>query len=120
MRWTDMSEKEIIKAWAAEEYTEGIREEYLPQPDACRGSYWTDFDNGGNIVEYDFGTVPEFKGMLEKEFQEGFFKELILPLAVAAFKEREIIQLDAGRPDNEQDVKKNTDGFSIPEFVYVF
>ena len=31
MRWTDMGEKEMIKAWAAEEYAEGFKEGYLPQ-----------------------------------------------------------------------------------------
>ena len=74
MRWTDMGEKEMIKAWAAEEYAEGVKEGYLPQPDASKESYWTDFDNGGNIAEYDFSSVPELLALLKLELTEGYQK----------------------------------------------
>jgi hypothetical protein len=120
MRWTDMDEKEMIKAWAAEEYSEEIQREYLPQPDVCRESYWADYDNGGNLAEYGFGAVPEFVGMLQKELGAEYYKDLILPLAVAAFKEKEIILEEAGKAEGGHEAGEKADGLLIPDFVYVF
>lgn len=121
MCWTNMSEKEMIKTWAAEKFSEEMQQEYLPQPDIRKESYWTEYDNGENITEYSFETVPELKKMLEREWtEEVFLNDLILPLAVAAFKERKIILQKENQIESRQDTGKAADEFSIPEFVYVF
>lgn len=120
MRWTSMDEKEMIKAWAAEECSGDLMEEYLPLPEQGKESYWCVHGQEGDISEHGFGTIPEFKGILEKELKEEFYRDLILPLAVAAFKEKEIIKPDEEKLESGQDIKKDADGFSIPDFVYVF
>ncbi len=119
MRWTNMEEKEMIKAWAGEECSEDLIKEYLPVPEHGK-SYWCMHEEERDIVEYGFETVPELKGILEGELKEEFYRDLILPLAIAAFKEKTIIQLDTENLKYGQDVQKAQDGFSIPEFVYVF
>ena len=117
MRWTDMDEKEMIKAWAAEEYSEEIQREYLPQPDVCRESYWADYDNGGNLMEYDFSSISELLVLLEAELPEKKMEELFKPIAVATFKQRARESVD-GRILTEagEEVGK----MEIPEFVYIF
>ncbi len=117
MRWTDMGEKEMIKAWAAEEYAEGVKEGYLPQPDASKESYWTDFDNGGNIAEYDFSSVPELLALLKLELTEENMEDLLRPLAVAAFKMR---ARESAEGKAVTETGESAGEITIPEFVYIF
>ena len=117
MRWTDMNEKEMIKAWAEEEFSESLTREYLPMPDKEKESYWCEYNKEGDILEYAFDTVPELKSMMEQELKEEYYKDLILPMAVAALKEKKIIEIE-----NQEDTLplQKEDGFSIPDFVYRF
>jgi len=115
-----MSEREMIKAWAREECTEELIREYLPMPETERESYWHKYDGKRDIAEYDFNTIPDIKGILEKELQEEFYQDLILPLSVAAFKEKKIIPEDMEKSDGNQGIRSGENEFSIPEFVYVF
>ena len=120
MRWTNMSEKEMIKAWAVEEFSERLQEEYLPQPNLGKKSYWTSFHNSGNLTEYDFGTIPELKAMLEQELGDEIYKDLVLPLAIAAMKEKKIIQIEDEDKEEKLVIQKEGDELLIPDFVYNF
>lgn len=113
MRWTNMSEKEMIKEWAKEECLENLTREYLPMPEDDRESYWCEHSRGGDIAEYSFDTVLELKEMLEKELKEDFYRDLLLPLAVAALKERKILQIDTEAPDGRQVFYQDSEEFSI-------
>lgn len=118
MCWTNMDEKEIIKAWAEKECTREIITKYLSMPENEKESYWYVNDEEEDIAEYAFETVPELRKILEKKLKEEFYKDLVLPCAVAVFKEGEIA--NAEKLDNEEDIQKDIGEFSIPEFVYVF
>lgn len=120
MRWTDMDEKEMIKTWAQEKHSEDLMQEYFSKPEAEKESYWCMYDKGNEIVEYGFDTVPELKRILETELKEEFYKDLILPLVVATFKEEKIMRSNTEKLKYGQDTHKDMDDFSIPEFVYVF
>ena len=117
MRWINMDEKEMIKAWAGEEYLEELQESYLPQPDKEGKSYWAEYDNEKNIVEYDFSSVPELMALLKSELTEPYMEDLIRPLAVAAFKQR-VRESEDGKVLTE--TGEMTGEITIPEFVYVF
>lgn len=122
MRWTDMDEIEMIKAWSEEENTETVLKKYLPQPDSGMESYWVKSNNEKNIMEYGFETVPELSDLLKRELTDEFFDNLILPLAVAAYKEKakqEQAEIKREIENTEKNEEKD-DGFTIPEFVYVF
>lgn len=117
MRWINMDEKEMIKAWAGEEYLKGLQESYLPQPDATKGSYWEEYDNEKNIKEYDFSSVPEFIALLKAELEEPYMKDLRSPLAVAAFKQR---ARETGDGKAITETGETAGEITIPEFVYMF
>ena len=112
MRWTNMDEKEMIKAWAGEEYLKERQESYLPQPDNLKESYWAKYDNEKNIAEYDFSSVPELMALLKVELTESY-----RPLAVAAFKQR-AREPEDGKVLTETGVTAGD--LTIPEFVYIF
>lgn len=122
MRWTDMSEKEMIKAWAGEECSRDLMEEYLPMPKQGEESYWNVHETEEEIAEYDFEKVPELKAILGEKLKEEFYRDLILPLAVAALKEKKIIQIEEENENKEsnQPLQKTGDEFLIPDFVYEF
>ena len=117
MRWTNMDEKEMIKAWAGEECSGNLQKEYLPMPDSGQESYWTEYDNNRNIAEYDFSSVPELLVLLKAELKEEYLKDLIRPLAVAAFKQR-ARESAGGKAVTETGEKAGE--ITIPEFVYIF
>lgn len=122
MRWINMSEKEMIKAWSNEEYADINIETYLSLTESNRESYWTKSDNDKNIVEYDFHSAPELLVLLKTALNDEFFEDLILPLTVAAFKEKAKLEhlhedMDI---ENKEISEIVTDEFTIPEFVYVF
>lgn len=117
MRWTDMDEKEMIKAWAEEEYLEELQESYLPQPDNGKESYWAEYDNEKNIAEYDFSSVPELMAMLKAELVEPYMEDLFRPLAVSAFKQR-ARESEDGKVLTE--TGETAGEITIPEFVYIF
>ncbi|MCM1498875.1 MAG: hypothetical protein NC124_10470 [Clostridium sp.] len=120
MRWTNMNEKEMIKAWAAEESSDSLTKEYLSMPDKEKESYWCEYDQKDDILEYTFDTIPELKSMLEKELEEDFYKDLIRPVAVASLKEKKlIIQPDVTKQAAASSLQQE-DEFSIPDFVYRF
>lgn len=120
MRWTNMDEKEMIKTWAKEEYLEDLMKECLPVPEQEKESYWCIHEGESDIEEYGFETVPELKEILQEQLKEEFYRDLLLPLVVAVFKEKKIIQLDEGNAEKGKDKEGDADGFSIPEFLYVF
>ena len=120
MRWTNMSEKEMIKAWAEEECSEDIIKKYLSMPESGEESYWNEYDKDSDILEYDFDTVMDLKKMLESEIKEDFYKDLILPLVVATLKEKKVIQVEAKSQEDSQSLQKEEEEFLIPDFVYMF
>lgn len=117
MRWTNMDEKEMIKAWAGEEYLEELQKSYLPQPDDKKESYWAEYDNEKNIEEYDFSSVPELIALLKAELAEPYMEDLFRPLAVAAFKQR-ARESEDGKVLTE--TGETAGEITIPEFVYIF
>ena len=123
MNWTDMNEIEMIKMWALENFSPNLKKCYLPQPDASKNSYWTVCDDGNDIDMYDFSSIPELRQIFENKFNEEIFKELIIPLTVAAFKGKAKAayknQIEEAVANKESD-KNNANEFEIPEFVYVF
>lgn len=121
MHWINMSEKEILKVWSIEQYTEKLTKMYLPQPDTLMESYWLEYDNDKNIIEYDFSDFSELSALLKSELSEEYFNNLILPLTVATFKEyKSVSNNNFSNSKVILDDKSNKDEFSIPEFVYVF
>lgn len=117
MRWTNMDEKEMVKAWAEEEYTENLQNMYLSQPDLEKESYWLEHNNSENIQEYDFSTVSELLAWLKLKLPEESMEDLLKPLAVAAFKQRTSMFESEMLSKKSEDT---TDKITIPEFVYNF
>lgn len=126
MHWTSINEKEIIKEWANEQFKESLSDKYLSHINKEKDSYWCKYDEIDDIKEYDFENIPELKEMLKIELKEDFYTELLLPLSVAAFKEKKIfVESDKKMSDVEEkddagkEENKDCD-FKIPEFVYMF
>lgn len=115
-----MNEKEIIVEWAKKESSKELAGKYLSMLEFKIKSYWCKYDNDNEIIDYDFETVSDLKELLEQELEEEFYKDLYLPLAVAAFKERRIVQTDTDISDNDSVSKVGVEEFSIPDFVYTF
>lgn len=124
MHWISQSEKEMIIEWAKEFCTEDLTNQYLPMPNKAINSYWCKYSDDNEIMDYDFDTLPELKTMLEQELKDEFYEELLLPLTVAAFKEKVIIQANIQAEKDSNDIGKysvqDNDSFSIPDFVYMF
>lgn len=120
MCWTNMNEKEIIVEWAKKESSKELASKYLSMPEFKIRSYWCKYGNGNEIIDYDFETVSDLKELLEQELEEDFYKDLYLPLAVAAFKERRIVQTDIDICEDNSTSKIGIEEFSIPDFVYIF
>lgn len=124
MRWIDMDEKDMIKAWAREEYTQEIQMQYLTMPDCNAETYWQKYDNENNIVEFAFHDIPELISMLKDAMSGKEYEDLVLPLAVAAFKEQKKLNINAherNSDDGSAGLENGSDDeFVIPEFVYVF
>lgn len=122
MHWTSKKEQDIIKEWAMCEHTEASVENYLPPIMKDQISYWEEHDEQGEISEYQFDTMMELQQILKNKFIDENMKDLILPLAVAAFKEKhKVDQMIKETSDGESQVRQdNSSDFSIPEFRYVF
>ena len=120
MHWTNKSEKENIKRWAGEYFTDKMKKQYLPMPDSVKESYWCKYDGNRDIVDYNFETISEIEKILQEELKEDFYEDLILHIAVAAFKEKEIIQIDENINKNNQTLDSDINNFTIPEFIYTF
>lgn len=115
MRWTDMSERDMIKEWAKEECRQEFEKAVFSQPENGIETYWTQYDTDSDIEEFDFETLPQLKAILEEKLSDPFYKDLILPLAVSAFKEKKVIDNAVGNVEGEKENK-----LEIPEFVYAF
>ena len=99
-------EKGMIKEWAVK------NESRIKEQD--KDSFWDTYDSVGDIVEYEFKTVTELKKMFGETLVG--CDDVILPLAVAAFKKKEW-----SSPNSEINNDKTGSGdFTIPEFIYVF
>jgi len=120
MRWTSIEEKEMIKEWAVAEGKDELTDRYLPQPDPMMESYWCECDEKNVISEYAFDSVSGLKALLERELEEEFYKDIILPVVIASFKEKKMIQADRDNVTEENMKTRNSNEFAIPEFVYVF
>jgi hypothetical protein len=122
MRWTDMSEKDMLKAWAKEEYSPELEQQYLPKPDAQCESYWEKYDDRCDISEFGFNTIPELNAQLKDIMLENRYDDILLPLTVATFSGAEKVKMSKTIGDNNHNnlPRENGDGFEIPEFVYVF
>lgn len=103
-------EKGMIKEWAVTAIT-GI-EGY----DVDIESYWNTYEADADIIEYDFQTISELKKMLEMSLVG--CEDVILPLSVATFKEKHQGEVKSGT--DMKGNKDSSDGFSIPEFIYIF
>ncbi len=122
MHWTSKNEQDIIKEWAAKEHTEIFAETYLSSPKKHEATYWEIHNEQGEISEHQFDTMMELQQILRDKFADENMKDLILPLAVAAFKEKYKVDEATQNISSEEGQLKqeNSADFSIPEFRYVF
>lgn len=107
MHWIDENEK--IKEWVRKNYSEEIRKRCFGGGN-IENTYWYDYDNSENIMEYVFETIPELKCLLEKQIKEVYLQDIITVIAIETFKCRNI-------SNNEKDDVEDT---KLPDFVYVF
>ena len=108
-------EKDTLYHWACAKGLPDIRESVF-NPDVCvAGTWFTPYTEGEDIRPYQIQSVPELKAQLVERWKdETELSELILPIAVAAFK---------GRPAVENGHKGDTLAQSedvLPAYVYVF
>lgn len=120
MPWDDMHEKIVLNAWAEKFGRAELTGQYFSVPNTEKETYWCEYSQMNDISEYGFKTVPELEEMLGQALTEEFYKELLLPLAVAAFKEKKIIQIEKGIVEDCEVRQMGADEFTIPEFVYQF
>lgn len=122
MHWTSKNEQDIIKEWAAKEHTEIFAETYLSSPKKDETTYWEIHNEQGEISEHQFDTMMELQQILKDKFVDENMEDLILPLAVAAFKEKYKVDEATKNISGEEGQLKqeNSADFSIPEFRYVF
>lgn len=109
-------EKGMMLQWAARNEESGrplfdFRNQQLK-------SYFTEFDNKDNIMEYGFSQIPELKSKLQDLWQkDDVLQEMILPCTTSAFKEKPRDE-DASMGDEMRDGTQKE--IEIPDFVYVF
>lgn len=109
MPWTD--EKDAIKKWAANIASEEITEEILSAKDEDADSYWTCCEEGNDIEEYVFETLPELRKLLEHSLTEPYMGSIILPIAVTTLKNKSRSGISA---------ENDSSNSGVPDFVYVF
>ena len=105
-------EKRRILDWAKRN---GEKRELLwPAFDEEADTYFTAFDNRGNMVEYGFDSLPEAKKqMMDMWKGDSVMEEAALICSVAAFRERP-------RKSETKEFVATKSSDEIPEFVYVF
>lgn len=112
---SDNEEKNRISVWASKHIGEINMLDYGHLTEAA--SYFIDFDNSDNCVEYSFDSIPELQMQLEKLWgNDDTMRKIILPCMVATFKGKP-------RPENYIDNQTHTDTYNnviIPDFVYAF
>lgn len=105
------------------EKEKGMIEEWALKADSCiegydveKESYWSLYETNEDIIEYDFQTIPELKKIFENSLVGS--EDVVLPLSVATFKEKHQGSVEADNHTKENN--NDSDGFSIPEFIYIF
>lgn len=116
MNLTDKTEKDIILEWAEGKFQENLRTQIFSLSGA--ETYWEMCDSESDIEEFDFDNIPEVKAILEQKLKDSYYKELVLPLAVAIFKEKQLVDIE--EKVTLDDRGNQEDVFTIPEFVYPF
>ena len=116
MNLTDKTEKDIILEWAEENFQENLQMQMFSSFEA--ETYWEMCDSESDIEEFDFDNVPEVKAILEQKLKDSYYKELVLPLTVAVFKEKQLVDIE--EKATLKDRENQEDIFTIPEFVYPF
>lgn len=109
MSWTD--EKDAIKEWAANIASKEIMEEIFSAKDENADSYWTSYEEGKDIEEYAFETLPELRKLLGQSLSESYMDNIILPIAIMTLK---------NKSRNNISSENDSDSSGIPDFVYVF
>lgn len=109
MSWTD--EKDAIKEWAANIASQEITEEVFTAKDVNADSYWTSCEEGNDIEEYAFETLPELKKLLQQSLTEPYMESIILPIAITTLKNKSRNNISGENDSGSSD---------IPDFVYVF
>jgi len=94
MNLIDSTEERIIK-----EITDNLSEKSInlklnsPYHPIENTSYWhkrDEWQNQMDIMEYDFNTPLELQHLLKKVINEEYCNEYLVPLTVAAFKQRKV------------------------------
>jgi len=119
MNWTSRDEKEILKEWAKAFYSEDIEENIFTKIEEKQSTYWLEYNNISDIVDYDFSSMSDIENLLKLNLQESYLQEIFLPLDIGILKGR--VQLEkSNSSDKLYNESKNEDEFKISEFVYVF
>lgn len=83
-----------------------------------KDSFFSPFENTGNVMAYGFNTVPELKARLDEMWKDDdVMREISLVCAIAAFKEYK-----KRKEEMSGDSHQNTsdDRFEIPDYIYTF
>ena len=118
MNLTDMTEKDMILEWAKEKFQKNLQAQIFSSFGTEAETYWEMCDSESDIEEFDFDNIPEVKAILEQKLKDSYYKELVLPLAVAIFKEKQLVDIE--EKATLKDRGNQEDVFTIPEFVYPF
>lgn len=108
-------ERQFLYEWFTKNTSQLLREKFLSQKNNRVETYWEMCGGNEDICEYDFSTLRDFQRMLAGNLKEEYFRELILPLAVATFIAHDELR---DKEDKRDDVQNEE--FLIPDFVYVF
>ena len=109
MPWTD--EKDTIKEWAANIASKEITEEIFSAKDVNADSYWTSCEDGNDIKDYAFETLPELEKLLKQSLTESYMDSIIIPIAITTLKHKS--------RDNSI-LEKDSSNSGVSDIVYVF
>ena len=107
MDWIKDREKRILSDWAARNgalFSFALKE----SPSTC----FENFDNTGNIEEYQFSNINELDTMFRNCFGEVISDDIIKCCSVAVFKRNPMSKMKSDDSSHSE--------MEIPDFVYVF
>ena len=111
-------EKNIIYEWAFVNERHYHDVVFTKRDGSVETYFETSKENRGYLKKYEFSTLPEFREMLERMWEnEQSFQEIILPLSVAAFKEMPRFQDKAEKHYNADEMESDD---YLPEYIYNF
>ena len=107
-------EKKMIADWAIEIHKSDESswcDIVLPPFQNNNDSYWQEYDNAEDIIDYGFETIPELRKIInELPISAKMDEEMKTSVAVAAFKEKAKHRMS----------EKTSSETNIPGFIYAF